>query len=95
MVEAYKFITAQQQEVFERKFEELDLDGNGVITLQELFKRMYRGKANRDTGRLFMQVRKTETEQSSNSRADDTLQASKVCVVEALRRSVYHLPLKD
>lgn len=55
MAEIYNFISSRQQEVFEKKFEDLDMDGNGVITLQELFSRMYKGK-DKDTGRAFMQV---------------------------------------
>ncbi len=55
MAEIYNFISSGQQEVFEKKFEDFDTDGNGVITLQELFSRMYKGK-DKDTGRAFMQV---------------------------------------
>ncbi|XP_071784626.1 uncharacterized protein [Asterias amurensis] len=55
MAEIYNFISSGQQEVFEKKFEDFDTDGNGVISLQELFSRMYRGK-DKETARTFMQV---------------------------------------
>ena len=56
MAEIYNFISSQQQEVFEKKFAELDTDGNGIITLHELFRRLFKGK-DKETGRAFMQVR--------------------------------------
>ncbi|XP_022082266.1 uncharacterized protein LOC110974740 isoform X11 [Acanthaster planci] len=68
MADIYNFISPRQQEVFEKKFQELDIDGNGVITLQELFKRMYRGKTNRQLGRAFMQVFDLNKDQTIDER---------------------------
>ncbi|XP_038068008.1 uncharacterized protein LOC119737616 isoform X5 [Patiria miniata] len=68
MADIYNFISPVQQEVLEKKFQELDIDGNGVITLQELFKRMYRGRANKELGRAFMQVFDLNKDQTIDER---------------------------
>lgn len=41
LTDIYSFITARQRMIFQKKFQDLDVDRNGKITLKELSQRMH------------------------------------------------------
>ena len=52
----YKFITPRQKAIFEEKFEELDTNSNGKVTLKELTTQMKKVNAPKPEIKKFMQV---------------------------------------
>eukprot|EP00058_Branchiostoma_floridae_P012157 XP_002597645.1 hypothetical protein BRAFLDRAFT_121691 [Branchiostoma floridae] len=51
----YTFMSSRQQQIFERKFDEIDLEGQGVITMETLKSRMFGNLKERDLD-LLMKV---------------------------------------
>ncbi|XP_072024256.1 uncharacterized protein [Amphiura filiformis] len=52
----YKFINSRQRAIFEEKFEELDKDNNGKVTLKEIKQKMKSSNAPKEQIKKFMQV---------------------------------------